>query len=127
MMSCGLLIKRASWLINSIASLCIGLNAVGIDIEAFLHLQSMDVLLRCIAGFSGAGCLITCVFTFNELRTKPGTIIRLVNSIAAFSLGLTLLDAAAVLHLNEVTKLDCIVIGLCGAYNLFAWIRSCKK
>lgn len=52
------LIKRISWLALALTSLCIGLDAVGANVEMLLHLESMDQMIRYAVGCLGAGSLV---------------------------------------------------------------------
>ena len=52
------LLKRASWLIVAITSVCIGLNAAGINLEMMLHLENFDQIIRYAVGCVGAGSLV---------------------------------------------------------------------
>lgn len=52
------LLGKALWLITGVASLCIGLGAMGVDMETMLHLSSVSSLLRYGVGLSGALSLI---------------------------------------------------------------------
>lgn len=52
------LIKRISWLVIALACVCVGLAACGVDVEAMLHLDQFDLMLRYAVGVCGAGSLV---------------------------------------------------------------------
>ena len=52
------LIKRVSWLLIALASVCVGLKVGGVDVEMLLHLQKYDLMLRYAVGVSGAISLV---------------------------------------------------------------------
>ncbi len=49
---------KAIWFITGVASLCVGLGAMGVDMETMLHLASISNLLRYGVGLAGALSLI---------------------------------------------------------------------
>ncbi len=51
-------VSMASWFITGAISLSIGLNALGIDVQALLHLQNMEKGIQYIAGLCGAYSLV---------------------------------------------------------------------
>lgn len=52
------IIKRTSWFILAAAAICVGLEPFGINMEAVLHIQTMDMTLRYIVGICG---LVSCI------------------------------------------------------------------
>ena len=52
------LIKRISWLVIALASLCVGLKVCGIDVEMFFRIKRYDLMLRYIVGVCGAASLV---------------------------------------------------------------------
>ena len=52
------LIRKSSWLVIALACVGVGLKTMGVDLEALLHLQSMDVALRYLVGICGLGSLV---------------------------------------------------------------------
>jgi|GEM_PF-3067400 len=52
------LLRKIGWLILAVTSVCIGLDAVGVNIEALLHLDNIDQILRYTVGCVGAGSLV---------------------------------------------------------------------
>ncbi len=56
-----------------------------------------------------------------------GAVVRLVTATAALCIGLGAMgvNVEDMLHLASISMAVRCVVGLCGAYSLFAWIRSC--
>lgn len=52
------LLKRVSWLVIALTSVCIGLNVVGVNVEMMLHLEGFDQIIRYAVGCLGAGSLV---------------------------------------------------------------------
>ena len=51
------LVGRALWFVCGLTALCVGLGALGINLQSLLHLDSMDFVLRGIVGLCGVGSL----------------------------------------------------------------------
>lgn len=56
-----------------------------------------------------------------------GMVVRLVTAAAAICVGLGAMgvNVEEMLHIASISDALRCVVGLCGAYSLFAWIRSC--
>lgn len=56
-----------------------------------------------------------------------GAVVRLVTATAALCIGLGAMgvDVETMLHIASISNVIRCGVGLCGAYSLFAWIRSC--
>jgi len=52
------LIKRVSWLIIALSSVCIGLAACGVNVQTLLHLNKFDLMLRYTVGVCGVASLV---------------------------------------------------------------------
>lgn len=52
------LIRKSSWLVIALACVGVGLKTMGVDLEALLHLQSMDIPLRYLVGICGLSSLV---------------------------------------------------------------------
>lgn len=52
------LVGRALWFITGTAAVCVGLGALGINIQELLHLENMDFMLRALVGLAGVGSLV---------------------------------------------------------------------
>ena len=57
---------RALWFITGAASLCVGLGAMGFDVESMLHLASVSALLRYGVGLAGGLSLIMFAMSFSN-------------------------------------------------------------
>lgn len=55
--NCARMVGRVLWFVTGVASLCVGLGAVGVNIQSLLHLESMDFVLRALVGLCGVGSL----------------------------------------------------------------------
>lgn len=51
------LVGRGLWFICGLTAFCVGLGALGINIQSLLHLDSMDFVLRGLVGLAGLGSL----------------------------------------------------------------------
>jgi len=56
-----------------------------------------------------------------------GSFIRIVTAVAAICVGLGAMgvNVEAMLHLESISDVVRCAVGLCGAYSLIMWIRSC--
>ena len=52
------LAQKASWLVTGLASLSIGLKAVGFDMLSYIPLGSLEVVLCYVVGIAGVASLI---------------------------------------------------------------------
>ncbi len=45
-------------LVTGLAAVCIGLGAIGVNVEEMLHLESLDMVIRVVVGLCGAYSLV---------------------------------------------------------------------
>lgn len=57
---------KTIWFITGIASLCVGLGAMGVDMEAMLHLQNVTMMVRYGVGLAGALSLMLLATSFSS-------------------------------------------------------------
>ena len=49
---------KVMWLVTAAACLCVGLNAMQVDVVGMLHLGGMQPMLNYLVGLCGAGSLV---------------------------------------------------------------------
>jgi len=56
-----------------------------------------------------------------------GALIRIITSLAAICVGLGAMgvNVESILHIDTISDLVRYGVGLCGAYSLIMWVRSC--
>ncbi len=55
------LVRRTSWFVMASACICIGLDAMGVDVATLLHLKCCDMTIRYFVGACGVSSLVDLV------------------------------------------------------------------